>query len=45
MWLLTSVTAPLDGLDHGAIQVKLLLRAFFFFWDPKRIYAVSSTIH
>lgn len=30
VWPLTSVTAPLDGLDHAAIRVKLLPLAFFF---------------
>lgn len=29
MWLLTSVTALLDGLEHDAIRVKRLLPTFF----------------
>lgn len=40
VWLLTSVTAPLDGLDRGAIQVKLPYILFLF----GTLLAVPSTI-
>lgn len=44
MWPLTSVTAPLDGLDHAAIWVKLLSPAFFFSIFLT-VLSIPSTVH